>query len=94
MNLHPDPECVMTSNCEVSVLNAVKLLCPEGGPDPPINVQAHVLSSRSIELSWSEAPSRHARQTIAYSVHYYPSDGKLLCRFHFISFDAEYRLLC
>jgi len=51
----------------------------EGGPDPPTNVQAHVVSSRSIEVSWDESPTKYDMQTIAYSIHYAPTAGLCSC---------------
>lgn len=51
------------------------VLSVEGGPDPPTNIQAHVISSRSIDVSWDESPQKFNRETIAYSVHYARTAG-------------------
>jgi len=59
------------------VLATVVVNCyaTEGGPDPPTNVQAHVVSSRSILVSWDESPPKLNMPTIAYSIHYAPTAG-------------------
>ena len=72
---------LLERSCIGGVVKQSWLCCDVvGGPDPPTNVQAHVISSRSIEVSWDESPPKFNVPTIAYSIHYVSSAGTLTLR--------------
>jgi len=52
-------------------------LCLGDEPDPPINVRAHVIDSKTIDITWQRPPRRDPlHPLVAYSVNHWPTLGK------------------
>jgi len=46
------------------------LLCADDAPDPPTDLTARLVDSRTVSLQWKQPPVDNGYPIVAYSVHY------------------------